>query len=148
MIRGYFTGAPGRKRPFVEAPVTLHEPLRTRDVAFLIDTGADRGLLSARDATALGLDAFTLPQGRSRARGIGGSATTGNVTATLRLGSRTFLVVFRVLLERDATRQLAATTVPSLLGRDVLSHFGLYIEERRDLVLLLEPEETERLALP
>ena len=146
MIRGYFTGPPGRKRPYIEAPVTLRELGRTRDVAFLIDTGADRGLISERDATALGLDAFTLPQ--SRSRGVGGSATTGHVPATLRLGSRTFLVVFRVLVESDATLQATPSAVPSLLGRDLLSHFGLYIEERRDLVLLLEPGETERLALP
>ena len=31
------------------------------------------------------------------------------------------------------------------LGRDVLSHFGLYIEERRDLVLIFEPHEADAL---
>ena len=146
MIRAYFTGTPGRKRPYIEAPITIRETRTTRDVAFLIDTGADRGLLSATDATALGLDTITLPQ--SRSRGVGGSATTGHVPATMRLGSRTFLVMFRVLVVSDAAQQPASLAVPSLLGRDILAHFGLYIEERRDLVLLLEPEEADRLALP
>lgn len=146
MIRGYFTGPLGRKRPYIEAPVTIRETGTRRDVAFLIDTGADRGLLSAQDATALGLDTLTLPQ--SRSRGVGGSAGTHNVSATLRLGLRTFLVVFRVLAGSDAAQQRAPSAVPSLLGRDVLAHFGLYIEERRDLVLLLEPAEADALAFP
>ena len=146
MIRGYFTGPPGRKRPSIEASVTIRETGTRRDVAFLIDTGADRGLLSTRDATALGLDTLTLPQ--SRSRGVGGSATTRHVPAALHLGLRTFLVVFRVLGGSDAAQQRTSSAVPSLLGRDVLAHFGLYVEERRDLVLLLESHEADRLALP
>ena len=43
MIRGYFTGPPGRKRPYVEAPVTIGQTGMTRHVAFLIDTAARQG---------------------------------------------------------------------------------------------------------
>jgi hypothetical protein len=146
MIRGYFTGPPGRKRPYVEVPVTVAQTGAVRDVAFLIDTGADRGLLSPDDVTALGLDTHVLPRGRSR--GVGGTAATAWVSASLRLGSRRFLVTLRVLVGGDRGSSPSQAAVPSLLGRDLLAHFGLYIEERRDLVLLLEPHEADALALP
>ena len=37
--------------------------------------------------------------------------------------------------------------IPSLLGRDVLSHFALFLEERTGRVLLLEPHEADALPL-
>ena len=37
--------------------------------------------------------------------------------------------------------------IPSLLGRDVLSHFALFLEERTGRVLLLEPHEAAALPL-
>ena len=37
--------------------------------------------------------------------------------------------------------------VPSLLGRDVLAHFALFVEERTRKVLLLEPAEADALGL-
>jgi len=38
--------------------------------------------------------------------------------------------------------------IPSLLGRDVLAHFALFFEESTGRVLLLDPGEAQRLALP
>ncbi len=38
--------------------------------------------------------------------------------------------------------------IHSLLGRTVLSHFALFMEERTDRVLLLEPSEADALDLP
>ena len=38
--------------------------------------------------------------------------------------------------------------IPSLPGRDILSRFALYMEERTGRVLLLEPAEAESLTLP
>jgi len=37
--------------------------------------------------------------------------------------------------------------IPSLLGRDILSHFALFMEERTSRVLLLEPQEADALHL-
>lgn len=55
-------------------------------------------------------------------------------------------------LKIDTTRRqrTALARIPSLLGRDLLSHFALFYEERANLVLLLEPNEAEavRLHLP
>lgn len=146
MIQGSFIGPPGRRRPHIEVPVAIGPTGTARSVAFLIDTGADRGLLSAGDAEALGLDLPSLPPGRSR--GVGGTAATRLAEAILRIGERRFRVMFRVLVGGEAAHETAHRRIPSVLGGDVLSHFGLYIEERRDLVLLLEPHESERLSLP
>ena len=41
----------------------------------------------------------------------------------------------------------ARLAIPSLLGRDILSNFALFIEERTDKVLLLEPAEADALGL-
>lgn len=38
--------------------------------------------------------------------------------------------------------------IPSLLGRDVIAHFALFMEERTRRVLLLEPAEVAALPLP
>lgn len=146
MIRGFFSGPLGRRRPHIEVPVSISLTGMSRDLVFLIDTGADRGLLSAGDAEELGLDLLTLPRGSSR--GVGGTAATALAEAVLRLGRRRFRVMFRVLISVDPAQQTAQRRIPSVLGGDVLSHFGLYIEERRDLVLVLEPDEAEALALP
>ena len=142
MIRGSFTGPPGRRRPQVVAHVAIDLTGRGEDITFVVDTGADRTLLSVADAEALGLDAEALPAGRSL--GIGGAAATVMAPATLRLGTRLFRATLRVLVgSTDVQRR-----IPSVLGGDILAHFGLYIEERRDLVLLLEPHEADALALP
>ena len=37
--------------------------------------------------------------------------------------------------------------IPSLLGRDILTHFALFLEERTSGVLLLEPAEADALNL-
>lgn len=34
--------------------------------------------------------------------------------------------------------------MPSVLGRDILSRFALFMEERTQRVLLLEPDEADR----
>lgn len=69
MIRGYFSTQGTRRRPFIDAILqfpTLND--RSLDVKLLVDTGADRTILSPLDARRLArrfaLDLTTLPQGR------------------------------------------------------------------------------------
>jgi hypothetical protein len=119
---------------------------RTKDVDFLIDTGADRSLLSLSDARDLGIDAGALPAHRSV--GVGGPAAMGLIRATLVFGRREIGALVRVLVSGDPGQRAVQERIPSVLGRDVLAHFEVYIEERRDLVLLLEPHEADALALP
>lgn len=146
MIRGYFAGTAGRRRPYVEARVAVTPDGPRIDVEFLLDTGADRTYLQRRTAEPLGLDLDALPMRRSR--GVGGSAPAALVDGVLTLGRRHFRMMLRILMDSDPGEQTAQPGVPSVIGGDVLSHFGLYIDERRDIVLLFEPDEAAALALP
>jgi predicted aspartyl protease len=144
MIRGYFAGPAGRRRPFIEARVAISPAGPRIDLEFLLDTGADRTYLQRRAAERLGIDLEALPTRRSR--GVGGTAPAALVGAVLTLGSRHFQIMLRVLMDHDPLQEASQPGVPSVIGGDILAHFGLYIEERRGLVLLLEPPEAEALS--
>lgn len=75
------------------------------------------------------------PKGR-RARGW--EAEPPPLQAAL---SHSFPLLLRVLAPQTRRQHQALRFIPSLLGRDILSHFALYIEEATNLVLLLEPEK-------
>ena len=68
--------------------------------------------------------------------------------ATLIVGPPTFNLTLRILAPATAAQRTALARIPSLLGRDVLSQFALFFEERTDRVLLLTPEEADLLNLP
>jgi hypothetical protein len=68
--------------------------------------------------------------------------------ATLTLGGHEFDLALRVLAPSTAPQRVSLERIPSLLGRDILSHFALIFEERTERVLLLTPEEVDRLNLP
>lgn len=143
MIRGYFGGRPGEHRPFVHGRVSTGRVVR--NVYFRVDTGADITVLSPRDAVSMALDLGSLP--RSDTVGVGGTAATVVAPATITFGRQVFPIALRVLLPRQPNEEETFQTVPSLLGRDILSQFALYIEERRGLVLLLDAHEATALAL-
>lgn len=147
MIRGYFRGPPGRLRPYVVARLTIAVANAARDVHFLIDTGADSTVVAPRDAIALELDPRTMPQGLPSV-GIGGATPTAYANATLALADRTYGLVIRILAPANPTQRRLLSAVPSLLGRDMLSHFALFLEERTGRVLLLDPLEADALTLP
>ncbi|MBA2447966.1 MAG: hypothetical protein H0V51_08075 [Chloroflexi bacterium] len=67
--------------------------------------------------------------------------------ATLTLDARSFAVTLRILTPQTPRRQRTLRRIPSLLGRDILSRFVLFMEERSQRVLLLEPHEADALSL-
>ena len=115
-------------------------------VEFLIDTGADRSIIGDFDAFRMvedyGADLTNLRSGQP-ARGLGGISATLTAESTLEIDN------FSKDLRLDILAPSYETYlgVPSLLGRDVLSQFALFIEERTDKVLLLEPAESDALGL-
>lgn len=147
MIRGRFEGPPGRRRPFVTAHLFISSQNISGDVSFLVDTGADSIVLAPTDALFLGIDTRLLPQGVPSI-GVGGVTPTVNAKALITLNDQAFDILLRILAPRSRQQQRALRTIPSLLGRDILSHFALLVQERTNRVLLLEPKEADLLHLP
>jgi predicted aspartyl protease len=141
MIRGYFRAFVGGRRPYVAARLSVAGIERT--IHWLVDTGADMTVLSPGDTETMQLDLRSLP--RRTAAGVGGAAETALLPATVSLDDSPIDILLSVLLPTDPEQYSSLQAVPSLLGRDVLAPFGLYIEERRGLVLLFEPEEIDEL---
>ena len=146
MIRGRLVGVPGRRRPFVTARLAIASQQIADDVNFLVDTGADSTLLAPADALFLGFHTAHLPPGPS-STGVGGLTTTVYAAAALTIGSHMYDLSLRILAPRSPRQQSALARIPSLLGRDILSHFALFFEERTGKVLLLEPHEADALGL-
>jgi hypothetical protein len=142
MIRGYFAYDRGRSRPFFDGTLSFPR-LERRRVAlpFLIDTGADRTVLSSIDALFLGSALASFGPGPGIG-GIGGRAPTLITDATLSLGQFSASLILTIPLPDPAV-----PPIPTILGRDILSRFALFLEERTGRVLLLEPEEADRLDL-
>ncbi len=146
MIRGRMLGLSGRRRPYVSGEIAIPFLSVEGNVDLLVDTGADTTLLAPNDAQALGIDVSRLQQG-TRTRGVGGDTPTASVQAMPILDNSTFSLTLRILAPRDRSQQQALSSIPSLLGRDILSQFALFFEERTNKVLLLDPQEADALNL-
>lgn len=124
----------GITRPVVEGRILgAHD--RAHVERFLVDSGADRTVLSAAI-----LESLSLPMNvsdNSALCGIGGQAASAIVTTVIEfLAEGATPVKFR--------GQFAAFTQAdmvdlSVLGRDVLNHFDVILSRRNDEVLLLTP---------
>lgn len=150
MIRGYFQPADAESlRPYVSALLYIPEvDVSGMNTQFLIDTGASRSIIGDGDAARMvedyGVDPAKLPEGTPSA-GIGGVTETRTVEATLHFEDFPIAIDLNItILEPSDERPYG---IPSLLGRDVLAHFALFIEERTRKVLLLEPAEADALGL-
>jgi hypothetical protein len=146
MIRGVFRPEGSRRRPYVSAFLEIPSLSIAADVAFLVDTGADSTVLAPRDIVKLQIDPSPLQAG-PRSAGVGGSTPTAQAPAVLTLGYLRHVFTLRLLVPTDRAQQRALGRIPSLLGRDILSFFALFLEERTDRVLLLDPAEAGALAL-
>ena len=141
MIRGYFHSG----RSYVNIPVDMPDlGILGMDVRFMIDTGAGRTIIGHRDAIRMagfyGIDLTELPMG-GQSLGIGGLASTRQTRVVIRMGDLYLDRAFPIL-EPIPGRIVG---FPSLLGQDILSHFALFMEERTERVLLLEPDEADSL---
>lgn len=149
MIRGYFLTRGSRRRPFVHATFTFPAFPRTFDTHLLVDTGADRTVIGPPDgsrlARVLGIALTALPMGLP-STGVGGTSSTRTIAAVLALGAFSTPVTLTILEQRSLRTPLPP--IPSLLGRDVLAHFALFLEERTQRVLLLDSPEVDALHLP
>lgn len=135
MIPGYFQDEGPFSRPYVDLtlrfPVANNQALR---ISFLVDTGADRTLLSPFVGTRLrerfGVDLLNLQFG-SPIGGIGGQLETRTLDANLHMGEQSISTTLS-LVEPPPGQ---FPTMPSLLGRDILYELALFMEYRKDRLL-------------
>ena len=134
-------GDDGVLRPLVRAAVSGIDGRLVAD-DFLIDSGADRTVLSAALLARLSLPTRSAPSG-STLSGIGGGCAFVLVTSAVEFIREDGGVV-RVRGEFAGFTDPTATDL-SILGRDVLDNFDLIISWRRSEVLLLAPRHYYRI---
>ena len=136
MIRGYFSESEGIKRPFLTCRVDFPRWQNVEAIfpEFLIDTGADRSLLSPRDAIGIGLNFSILERGPI-SRGVGGE------THTLLVESIIYVEGYTIPLTLSIPE--VQRPIPSVLGRDFIRYFALFMEERSGRVLLLDQADID-----
>lgn len=123
----------GITRPIVRVRI-IRVGGRSHRERFLIDTGADRTVLSAGILSESGIAVEAPPVG-SALRGIGGDTAMVLVATTLAF-ARDDGGAVRMQGRFAGFTNLRATDV-SILGRDVLDQFDVIVSRRRDQVLLL-----------
>jgi hypothetical protein len=139
MIRGRLVFG----RPVVEARVVIPRLRIAAFVSLLVDTGADFSTIHPEDAHTLGIDfrhafAGAVP---TAVGGVGGTAHEFREPAILIFrhisGERDELLLqLGIAAPSESNRGL-----PSLLGRDALSHYRLTFQETAGLVVLQSPGE-------
>ena len=105
----------------------------------MVDTGAERTVLSPRDGQRLydelGLDIRSMPRGNPIG-GIGGAVQTRLVRATLVIGSYETTMPLHVVDLPPGPYDM-----PSLIGRDIIYDFALFMEHSADRLHLLRTGE-------
>ena len=130
----------GVVRPIVRTRVLGSEDNATSE-NFLLDTGADRTVLSAVLLARLRLPTRSAASGDT-SRGISGTSDFVLVTTVIEC-VRDEGGLVRIRGEFAGFTDPRATDV-SVLGRDVLDHFGLIVSRRRNDILLLAPRHRYR----
>ena len=141
MIAGYFEAEAGAyRRPYIEVVVTSPDATdRSFEFPFVIDTGADRTLLSPIDGQRLcdrlGVDMQSLPRGNPIG-GIGGTVQTRTIRATFIIGDYRTTMDVPIIDSPPSPYDM-----PSLIGRDIIYDFALFMEHSADRLFLLRTGE-------
>lgn len=140
MFRGYFTSEGGRRAPYLTCNIGFPDTpnLGIASVDFLVDTGAETTILARRVAENVGLDLAILPDGGTSA-GIGGITATRAVRVTISVDDYSTVMWVRI--------QESLHSVPSVLGRDFMQDFALFIDQSSGRVLFLDETDVEMYGL-
>lgn len=140
MFRGYFTNQGTRRVPYLTCNLGFPDipHLGTASVDLVVDTGAETTILARSVAENIGLDLATLPDGGT-STGIGGVTATRAVESTISVQDYFVTLWLRIQESRHP--------VPSILGRDFIRYFALFMEETSGRVLFLDQFDVERYGL-
>ena len=141
MIVGYFALVGATRRPFVwcDVSVSAYPDIASASIEFVVDTGSDMTALSPDDANSLGLRTATLDLGQTT-RGVRSTFSTKTVESRIIVQGYSTLHTLHI---PDVDHSM-----PSLLGRDFMRDFALFMEERTGRVLLLDQDDLESFGIP
>ena len=127
MLRGRFGDTTGR--PFLEGQVNLTRMGLVFEVSFLVDTGADRSLITPMEGMRMGINYSDLTPG-GIFEGLGGIVEVYEETAILEFvegGEKLHAYTFAIGITppRKRNRPRHPEDVSALLGRDVLSRWRM-----------------------
>ncbi|ODS41107.1 MAG: hypothetical protein A7315_07010 [Candidatus Altiarchaeales archaeon WOR_SM1_79] len=151
IIRGGYFKEGGFYHPFVSAEISFPELNTTDYIWFLVDTGADRTAISEKDVSRLRIGYDKLKKTNKDLCGIGGSVETYETEAIIKLSAehidRINILVMKNKIpdeipqkEKERLRVLYQG-IPSLLGRDILDEFGIFIHRKTNRILVLSDEK-------
>ncbi|ODS36183.1 MAG: hypothetical protein A7316_02895 [Candidatus Altiarchaeales archaeon WOR_SM1_86-2] len=151
MIKGYYTKKGFIKRPFVDAEIMILDTLVEKPLRFLVDLGADFTIICEKDAHRLGLDYSKLKKADRDLGGIGGKAERYTMEVILKIEpdfvKRMNVSVIKNKIPDDISPVMRSKLknfyerLPSLLGRDVIREFGLFVHERTERIYFLQDNE-------
>lgn len=123
--------ADGMSRPLIRSELQTGNG-EWESVVFLVDTGADRTVLSAPILAALGLPLAVAPE---QLGGLGGMMEMVIVESSLRLTKQDAGKV-HIRGQYAAVTEVEALDI-CVLGRDILGLFAVIVDEPQQVVLLL-----------
>jgi hypothetical protein len=120
-------------RPYIHCDVYLPRLNAWGEISFLLDTGADRSLITSGDAHKLMIPYVELI-GNSEMAGIGGTIHCFSERAILGFRDRTKrLFVYDIMI--DITDDGPYTDeIPSLLGRDVIDRWCIVYDPQKGIL--------------
>ncbi len=141
MIIGYFDLVGATLRPFIRCEVTFpsYPDIAPASVEFVIDTGSDMTAISPNVAARAGLRTAELHAGH-RGTGVGSAFSTRVVESQIAVQD---FYTSHLLHIPDLSQPM-----PSLLGRDFMRGFALFMEERTERVFLLTPDDLDNFGIP
>lgn len=134
--------------PYVRALFICSELNLREHIEFLIDSGASRTTIMDNDAVMLGIDPEQLEKSTEGTTGIGGVVDTyiiPMVTLIFRTSTGIHEEVFDRIFTlkhnpRNKREEQRIKRIPSLLGRDFINKYSLFLNKKKDVVLISDED--------